>query len=76
MAHIEQIRHSIIDKILNIKNEELLAAFNKILATNPESILSLTKEQTEMLKMSDNDIHKGDILSQSEIDIMDAEWLN
>ena len=76
MAHIEQIRHSIIDKVLNIENEELLAAFNKILGTNAEGVLSLTKEQTEMLKMSDNDILNGDILSQSEIDKMDAKWLS
>lgn len=76
MAQIEQIRHSIIDKILSIKNEELLSAFNKILSSNNETSTSLTKEQIEMLKMSDADIENGDLISQSEIDKMDAEWIN
>jgi len=31
MTHIEEIRQSIIDKLLLINNEELLSAFNKIL---------------------------------------------
>ena len=74
MAHIEQIRHSVIDKILSINSEELLSAFNKILESKSEDATSLTKEQIEMLKMSDNDIANGRIVSQSEIDQMDAEW--
>lgn len=76
MASIEQIRHNIIDKILSIKNEEFLSAFNKILTSNSDTSLSLTKEQIEMLKMSDNDIENGNIISQSDIDKMDAEWLS
>lgn len=76
MASIEQIRHNIIDKILSIKNEEFLSAFNKILTSNSDASLSLTKEQIEMLKMSDNDIENGNIISQSDIDKMDAEWLS
>jgi hypothetical protein len=28
-----------------------------------------------MLKMSDTDIENGDLISQSDIDKMDAEWL-
>jgi len=31
MTHIEEIRQSIIDKLLSINSEELLSAFNKIL---------------------------------------------
>jgi len=42
----------------------------------PDTSLSLTKEQIEMLKMSDTDIENGDLISQSEIDKMDAEWLD
>lgn len=76
MTHIEEIRHSIIDKILSIKSAELLSAYDKILTVNNHEPLSLTEEQIEMLKMSDADIENGDLISQSEIDKMDAEWLN
>ncbi|PCI33319.1 MAG: hypothetical protein COB60_07815 [Flavobacteriaceae bacterium] len=78
MTHIEEIRQSIIDKILSIKNEDLLSAYNKILTSTKDStkFLSLTKEQTELLKMSDIDIENENLVSQSEIDKMDAEWLS
>jgi len=76
MTHIEEIRHNIIAKILSIKSAELLSAYDKILNSNNDTSLSLTKEQIEMLKMSDADIENGDLISQSEIDKMDAEWLN
>ena len=76
MTRIEEIRHSIIDKILSINSEELLSAFNKILVSNSDAPLSLSKEQIEMLKMSDEDIKNGDLISQNDIDKMDAEWIN
>jgi hypothetical protein len=76
MATIEQMQHNLIDKILSIKNEELLLAFNNLLAINNDTPISLTKEQVEMLEMSDNDIKNQNTISQSDIDKMDAEWVN
>lgn len=76
MASIEQIRHNLIDKILSIKNEKLLSTLGSILTSNSKASTSFTKEQIEMLKMSDTDIENGHIISQSEIDKMDAEWLS
>jgi len=76
MAQIEQIRHSIIDKLLSIKNAELLSAINKILESKSEDVIQLTKEQKEMLQMGKDDIANGRIISQSEVDKMDTEWLH
>jgi|TARA_B110000967_G_scaffold197044_1_gene228328 hypothetical protein len=75
MTHVEKIRHSVIDKILSIKSAELLLVYDKLLTSKGDTSLSLTKEQIEMLKMSDTDIENGDLISQSDIDKMDAEWL-
>ena len=36
---------------------------------------SLNKEQLEMFRMSEEDIAKGRIISQEEIDRLDFEWL-
>lgn len=76
MTSVEQIRNSIIDKLLSIQSEELLSAFNKILESKSEDVIRLTKEQKEMLQMGKDDIANGRIISQSEIDKMDAEWLS
>ena len=75
MTNIDQIRNSIIDKLLAINNSELLSAFNKILEANPEKPISLDESQIEMLKMSEEDILSGRLISQSEIEKEDAKWL-
>ena len=76
MTNIDQIRNSIIDKLLAINNSELLSAFNKILETKTEKPISLDESQIEMLKMSEEDILSGKLISQSEIDKEDAKWLD
>lgn len=76
MTNIDQIRNSIIDKLLAINNTELLSAFHKILETNPEKPIPLDKSQIEMLKMSQEDILSGRLISQSEIDKEDSKWVD
>ena len=76
MTNIDQIRNSIIDKLLAINNSELLSAFNKILETKAEKPIPLDESQIEMLKMSEDDILDGRLISQSEIDEEDAKWLD
>ena len=76
MTKTDQIRNSIIDKLLTINNSELLSAFNKILETNSEKPISLDESQIEMLKMSEEDILADRLISQSEIDKEDAKWLD
>ncbi len=76
MTNIDQIRNSIIDKLLAIDNSVLLSAFNKILETKAEKPIPLDDSQIEMLKMSEDDILAGRLISQSEIDKEDAKWLD
>ena len=76
MTKTDQIRNSIIDKLLAINNSELLSAFNKILEANSEKPISLNESQIEMLKMSEEDILADRLISQSEIDKEDAKWLD
>lgn len=76
MTDIEQLRNSIIDKLLVIDNPELLAAYNKILETASERSVLLNEPQIEMLKMSDEDIKAGRLISQDQINKEDAKWLD
>jgi hypothetical protein len=76
MNSIDQIRNSIIDKLLAINNADLLSAISKILETNPDKLIALDESQIEMLNMSEEDIRSGMVISQSEIDKEDAKWLS
>jgi len=76
MTDIDQIKSSIIDKLLTINNPELLSAYNKIPDLASKDKITLNKSQKEMLELCDEDILDGRVMSQSEIDKDDAKWLN
>jgi hypothetical protein len=77
MNALENIKNSLIDRILASRNEQLLEAIKNIFDSNPsEEIVSLTTEQIEMLVMSENDIENGKLVSEAELSERDAKWLS
>jgi hypothetical protein len=77
MTALDVIKNSLIDRILATKNEKLLNAINNIFdLTQTDEIVSLSSEQIEMLQMSEKDIENGDIVSESELNKTDSEWLS
>jgi len=73
--NIDNIRSGLIDKILLINNEEILKALDSFITSNSESI-ELNNEQKTMLKMSDNDMKNGDLISQEAMNIRNLEWID
>jgi len=68
MNALENIKKSLIDRILATRNEKLLEAFKGIFdSTQSEEIFSLLTEQIEMLSMSEKDIEYGKLVSESEL---------
>lgn len=77
MNAIDNIKNSLIDRILATKNERLLKAINSIFdSTQSEETISLSSEQIEMLSMSEKDIQGGKFISESELNERDSEWLS
>jgi hypothetical protein len=77
MNALENIKNSLIDRILASRNEQLLEAIKNIFDSNPsEEIVSLTTEQIEMLAMSENDIENGKLVTEAELSERDAKWLS
>lgn len=78
MATVDKIRNGLINKILSIKNKDLLEALDKIVSsTAPETnVIELTNEQKAMLEMSEQDIKNGKLISQEAMDKRNLEWLN
>lgn len=77
MATVDTLRNDLIDKLLTISNKEYLFALNQLVeksAVNNDTV-TLTEEQTLMLKMSDKDIQEGRLISQEQLDKKDLEWL-
>ena len=77
MATIDNLRNSIIDKLLTISNKDYLNALYKLVENSAvdQDIVKLTEEQKVMLQLSDNDIKNKRLISQNQLDKNDLKWL-
>ncbi|MGZ5242627.1 MAG: hypothetical protein ACXWEY_07870 [Bacteroidia bacterium] len=77
MSTVDNLRNSIIDKLLTISNKDYLSALYQLVekSTVDKDVVTLTDEQKLMLQMSDDDIKNGRLISQKELDKQDKEWL-
>ena len=78
MATVDKIRSELIEKILFIRNKDFLIALDKLVSSSSadNDIIELTREQKEMLEMSESDIENGRLISQEAMDKRNLEWLN
>lgn len=77
MSNVEIIKSNLIDKILSLNNEDLLKAIDRIIGELPatKGQVTLSPQQKEVLMMSDDDIKRGRLFSEEEIDKLDQEHI-
>lgn len=76
MATVEQIKSRLIDRIHSIKDREVLEALQNFINVKESEFEVMTDEQKAMLKMSDQDVTEGNLISQEEMMKRNLEWLN
>ena len=78
MEAADHLRNNIVNQLLTISDPEYLAAIYKIVkqGTRENGTAQLSDEQILMLQMSEYDIENGNLITQSELDKSDLEWLN
>lgn len=71
------IRDRIIEKLLTITNNDYLTALFQVINVqeSDSKTIRLTDEQISMLKLSDKDIKKGELIPHSHLDKKDLAWL-
>lgn len=77
MATVDNIRNSIIEKLLTISNKDLLNSLYSFVEKNTTDtdVVKLTVEQKIMLELSNNDIKSNRLISQEQLDKDDLKWL-
>jgi hypothetical protein len=77
MATADNLRNSIIDKLLTISNRDYLSALYQLVEKSSvdKDTVKLTQEQILMLQLSDQDIKHGRLISQEQLDKDDLKWL-
>ena len=77
MTGADNIRNSLIEKLLTISNKDYLTALYNLVSSSSVSddIIQLSEPQILMLNMSAEDIANDRVVSQEDLDKMDLEWL-
>jgi len=77
MKTLENIKNQLIDKILLTDNADLLSAIDSIFnATQHSKHFKLDSYQLEMLMMSEKNIENGNLISETDLEKEDAEWMD
>ena len=78
MTATVKVRNKLIDKILSIKNKDILEEIDKIISkkTSNSDKIQQSEAQITMLEMSEEDIKNGNVISQEAMDKRNIEWLN
>lgn len=77
MANVNHMRNALISRILTIRDLDVLKAIDELISTSDaDEKVKLTDEQVEMLKLSEEDIRYGRVISQEELFGREREWLN
>nr|WP_321231189.1 hypothetical protein [uncultured Psychroserpens sp.] len=75
MKTVDTIRKGLIDKILTIKDKEVLKALDTLISSNTDYV-ELTEDQEQLLQLSESDIKYGRLISQDAMNKRNLEWLN
>ena len=77
MNNVDALRNDIINKLLTISNKAYLSAIFELLnsSNTGNDLVKPTREQILMLQLSDDDIAAGRLISQSQLDQDDLQWL-
>ena len=73
-TQISRQKYDIISWITRLENKKLIRELHH-LATAQEEIIHLSDAQKTMLRMSENDIKNGCLISEEELIIQDKKWL-
>lgn len=77
MAAIDDIRNILISKLMTIQDQDILSAIDKLISSSvKDQKTKLTEEQVMMLKMSEDDIQNGRIITQEDLFQKERMWLN
>ena len=77
MASTEQIRNNLIDKLITIKNKDILSAVDRLLevSVKEEDVYKVSEVQRKALQASEMDIANGRLISDEELNNEEDEWL-
>lgn len=77
MENLQLLRSRLIERISTTKNVVFLEAIDKIFSSTQieEKEVELSEAQMKMLRVAEEDIKYGRVISEEELDKLDEEWM-
>ncbi|MDQ8141349.1 hypothetical protein [Chryseobacterium sp. CFS15] len=77
MENLQLLRSRLIERISTTKNVVFLEAIDKIFSSTQidEKEIELSEAQMKMLRVAEEDIKYGRVISEEELDKLDEEWM-
>jgi hypothetical protein len=74
----DNLKFSLLDKLISVRDLSLLEKVDSLLGDVDinQPIFKVTDAQKQMLKKSEDDIHKGNLISDDELNAEEDKWLN
>lgn len=76
MTSLEKTKHKIIDKILLVRDEDLLKEIDYLIHSKSENLpMELNEPQIEMINRGLDDIENNRLHTEDDLETDDLEWL-
>ncbi len=72
------LKYSLLDKLISVRDLSLLQQVNEIIGNVDvnSSVINVTDAQRQMLQASEEDIMKGRIITNEDLNAKEDKWLN
>lgn len=75
---VESLKYMLLDKLISVNDQTVLTKINELIGTIDlnETIFTVSDQQRQMLKLSKEDIQKGNLISDEAVNEEEDSWLN
>ena len=75
---VEKLKFSLLDKLISITDQHVLETVNKLIGNVDleNTMIKVNERQHNMLSSSDEDIIKGNIIGDDQLNEEEDRWLN
>jgi len=74
---VESLKYMLLDKLISVNDQIVLTKINELIGTIDlnETIFTVSDQQRQMLKLSKEDIQKGNLISDESVNEEEDSWL-
>jgi hypothetical protein len=75
---VNDLKYNLIDKLISVRDLNVLQKINDLIGNVDinKPVFKVSEAQRKMLMKSEEDIHKGNVISDDDLNAEEDKWLN